>query len=215
MEFLTQEQRDRILQEWDISELSLENQIVKIFEKVRDIPFGRNKTNSRDPMDVYEFNKGTCSGKNFLLRELYKGIGLKTRDMICMQRWKDLTWFPTDKYKIVEFPEDLKLLLQDNEIIDFHNYVKVLVDGKWIQVDVTIDKPLTKLGFFTTEDWDGNSDMPLCFCGTDKIWDCGDEGPSKKKELIKKLPEGIVSARKEFLLKMTEWINKLRSNNKL
>jgi len=210
MEFLSEEERIKILKDWNFYQFSLNDQIIKIFEKVRDIRFGR--MGSRNPMDVYLAKKGTCSGKNFLLRELYKGIGLKTKDMICMQRWKDLIWFPTDKYKIVQFPEELKQMLEENEIIDFHNYVKIFVDDKWIQVDVTIDKPLKNLGFFTTEDWDGKSDMPLCFCGTDKIWDCGDNGRDKKKELVNKLPEHIQLARNQFLEKMTQWIDKIRQN---
>lgn len=213
MAFLSENDGKKILKDWDIDELPLDHQIVKIFEKVRDIRFGR--MGSRDPMDVYKANKGTCSGKNFLLRELYKTIGLETKDMICMQRWKDLIWFPTSRYKIVQFPTKLVKMLKEKEIIDFHNYVKILVNKNWIQVDATIDKPLTKIGFFTTEVWDGKSDMPLCFCGTDKIWECRDDGPAKKKELTNQLPEYIQIAREEFLQKMTKWIDHLRATNKI
>jgi len=213
MDFLSEKDRIQILKDWDLYEIPLDQQIIKIFEKVRDIRFGR--MGSRDPMDVYKENKGTCSGKNFLLRELYKAIGLETKDMICMQRWKDLIWFPTGRYKIVQFPDHLVKMLKEKEIIDFHNYVKILLNRKWIQVDVTIDKPLTKVGFFTTEVWDGKSDMPLCFCGTDKIWDCGNDGASKKKELTHQLPERIQVARNQFLEKMTKWIDNLRANNEI
>jgi hypothetical protein len=213
MEFLNEKERIEILKSWGLYELPQDVQILKIFEKVRDIRFGR--MGSRHPMDVYKQNKGTCSGKNFLLRELYKGIGLKTKDMICMQRWKDLIWFPTAQYGLVDFPEKLKKMLQEDEIIDFHNYVKILVNNKWIQCDVTIDKPLTKVGFFTTENWNGTSDMPLCFCGSHKLWDCGDNGPEKKTELVKKLPEDIRKAREQFLKSMTSWIDSLRENGRV
>ena len=213
MEFLSEKERVKILKTWGIYELSQEDQIIKIFEKVRDIHFGT--IGSRNPMDVYKANKGTCSGKHFLLRDLYKGIGLKTKDMICMQRWKDLIWFPTDRYEIVMFSENLEQMLIQHEIIDFHNYVKILVNSKWIQVDVTIDRPLKKLGFFTTENWDGKSDMPLCFCGSHKIWDCGNNGLEKKRELVKKLPKRIRTARKQFLQSMTKWIDTLRENGEI
>ncbi|TFG07745.1 MAG: hypothetical protein EU539_04215 [Promethearchaeota archaeon] len=208
MEFLNDKERIEILKAWDIYELPRDVQIVKIFEKVRDVQFG--SIGSRHPMDVYKANKGTCSGKNFLLRELYKGIGLQTKDMICMQRWKDLIWFPTAQYGLVEFSDELKQMLQAHEIIDFHNYVKILVNNKWIQVDVTIDPPLMNVGFFTTEHWNGTSDMPLCFCGSHKTWDCGDNGPEKKKELTNTLPEHIRTAREHFLKTMTKWIDSLR-----
>lgn len=213
MEYLSQKERNKILKEWDVYELSLNDQIVKIFEKVRDIRFG--SINSRNPIDVYKANKGTCSGKHFLIKELYKGIGLKTKDMICMQRWKDLMWFPTGNYEIVNFSEELIDMLKEYEIIDFHNYLKIFIDGKWIQLDVTIDKPLKKLGFFTTENWDGKSDMPLCFCGTNKIWDCEDNGMEQKRNLVNQLPEKIRTARKEFLEQLTKWIDVLREKGEL
>ena len=205
--------KKRILDEWGITDLPFEEKVVKIFEKVRDIRFG--SMGSRDPKDVYEKNKGTCSGKNFLLRDLYKGIGIRTKDMICLQRWKDLTWFPSGIYKNVDFPEELLKMLDENDIVDFHNYEEIFIDGKWIVVDVTIDKPLKKIGFYTTENWDGKSSMPLCFAGTDKRWDCGDRGMEEKKRLTALLPENIAKARNEFLKTMTSWIDGLRKSGKI
>jgi hypothetical protein len=203
----------RILSEWEIDTLPLDQQVVAIFEKVRDIPFGH--MGSRDPKDVYESNKGTCSGKNFLLRELYKAIGVQTKDLICLQRWKDLTWFPDDTYGTVELPEELVEILETYEVVDFHNYVKILVDGRWVTVDVTIDLPLMKIGFYTTEHWDGKSDMPLCFVGTHKVWDCGDQGLERKAELTAMLPQEIREARLLFLRKLTKWIDSLRESGEI
>jgi len=204
--------RNEILAEWKIDDLALDQQVIRIFERVRDIPFGR--MGSRDPKDVYERNKGTCSGKNLLLRKLYEGIGIRAKDMICLQRWKDLTWFPDDTYGIVELPKELQQMLERIEIVDFHNYVAILGDGEWIRVDATIDLPLTKVGFYTTEHWDGRSDMSLCFVGTDKIWDCGDRGAERKAELTAMLPQNVQEARNRFLEKMTDWIDGLRQRGK-
>ncbi|MCD6401992.1 MAG: hypothetical protein J7L73_08715 [Anaerolineales bacterium] len=203
----------KILSDWEIDNLPRDQQIVKIFEKVRDIPFGR--MGSRDPKDVYERNKGTCSGKNFLLKGLYKTIGVKTKDIICLQRWKDLTWFPDDRYGIVNLPDEMKQMLEETEIVDFHNYVKILVDGKWVTIDVTIDLPLKKLGFYTTEHWDGKSDMPLCFVGTHKVWDCGDNGSEKKAQLTAALPKNIQEARNLFLENLTKWLDDLREKGEI
>ena len=213
MEFLSQANCKEILKEWQLDELSFNEQIVKIFERVRDIRFG--SISSRNPIDVYKANKGTCSGKHFLIKELYKSIGLKTKDMICMQRWKDLIWFPTDQYQVVRFSKNLIKMLKKYEIIDFHNYLMILINEKWIQIDVTIDKPLKKLGFFTTENWDGKSDMPLCFCGTSKIWDCGDNGMEQKRILVNQLPKKVRDARKEFLEQLTDWIDNLRAKGEI
>ena len=203
----------RILTDWGILDLPADQQVAGVFEKARDILFGN--IGSRDPKDVYEKNKGTCSGKNFLLKELYKGIGVQTKDMICLQRWKDLVWFPDDTYRLVSLPEELKQMLEVIEIVDFHNYVKILVDGKWITVDATIDLPLKKIGFYTTEHWDGKYDMPLCFVGSHKVWDCGDNGSEKKAELTGKLPVEIQEARHRFLVALTGWIDNLREKGEI
>jgi len=205
--------KSRILSEWGIDGLPVGEQVVAIFEKVRDIPFGH--MGSRDPKDVYERNKGTCSGKNFLLRDLYKAIGIKTKDMICLQRWKDLTWFPDDIYGLVKLPQELMQLLETTEVVDFHNYVKILVDHRWVTVDVTIDLPLRRLGFFTTEHWDGKSDMPLCFVGTHKVWDCGAKGLERKAELTAMLPEETREARLRFLRALTEWVESSRESDEV
>lgn len=205
--------KNKILAEWGVDSLPFEQQVIRIFEKIRDIPFGR--MGSRDPKDVYERNKGTCSGKNFLLKELYETIGVRTKDIVCLQRWKDLTWFPDDTYGVVDLPDELTQMLETTEIVDFHNYVKILVDGKWVTVDVTIDLPLRKLGFYTTEHWDGKTDMPLCFVGTHKVWDCGDGGLEKKLQLTAMLPQEVQETRVRFLKKLTKWLDGLRETGEI
>lgn len=205
---LSVEESETILKKWEIKDLSLKEQIIKIFEKVRDVKFGH--IGSRNPMDVFKADKGTCSGKNFLLRELYKAIGLETKDMICLQRWKDLSWFPDDRYELVDFPEELLKKLEEKEIVDFHNYILLKIDNKWIQVDATIDKELQELGFRTETDWDGKSNMPLCFVGSHKVWECGTEGADKKAELTSQLSKSIQEARSDFLSSITEWIDEWR-----
>lgn len=207
---LSKEQRTEILEKWGIDKIPGTEQIIALYEKVRDIPFG--SIGSRDPYAVYQANKGTCSGKNFLIKELFNEIGVKTKDMICLQRWKDLTWFPDDEYGVVKLPDHLMTHFENNEIIDFHNYVKILVDDRWVQLDVTIDAPLKALGFHVVENWNGKSDMPLCFVGSHKVWDCGDLGFEKKKEFTSMQPTQSEQARKSFLEAMTEWIDGWRQD---
>lgn len=204
---------EKILTGWEVSELPLDQKIRRIFEKTRDILFGN--IGSRDPVDVYEQNKGTCSGKNFLLKELYKGIGVQTKDMICLQRWKDLIWFPDDTYGLVDLSDELRHMFEQEEIVDFHNYIKILVNSNWITVDATIDLPLKKIGFYTTEHWDGQTDMPLCFVGSHKVWDCGDSGAERKAALTGLLPEEIQEARHRFLVSLTAWIDTLREKGEI
>ena len=57
----------RILSEWTQG-LNREQTVLRVFEKVRDIPYGT--IGSRDPLKVYLMGSGTCSGKHFLLAAL-------------------------------------------------------------------------------------------------------------------------------------------------
>ncbi len=206
---MDKELKSKIIKKW-VEGLPFEQKIIKLFEKVRDIPFG--KASSRDPKDVYEKNIGTCSGKNLLLRELYDEIGLQTKDMLTLHRFNDLVWFPTDSYPLVQIPTEVKEILNKGPIYDFHNFIKILINGKWINVvDATFDKPLKKYGFIINENWNGKTDMIICIVGTTKIWDCGHQGLEMKSKMTALLPENIQRNRLLFLKKLTEWIAELRN----
>lgn len=204
--------RAKIVKEW-VGGFPLEQNIVRLFENVRDIPFG--SMGSRDPEDVYEKNMGTCSGKNLLLRELYDEIGIETKDMLTLHRFNDLVWFPTHSYPLLQLPAEVEEILNVGPLYDFHNYTRIRVNGKWINVDATFDKPLNKYGFVVNENWNGKTDMTLCVVGTYKIWDCGDKGLEEKDRMTKLLPEKIQRNRKLFLRKLTEWIAELRNNGEI
>ena len=178
-------------------DISLNEKIIKLFEFVRDIPYGN--IGSRDPDEVYKQNKGTCSGKHELLKKFYKELGIQVKDFIAMHKFNDFK---------VDFPEEIKEVLNRTEIIDPHNFFKILVDDSWITVDVTWDKPLKSLGFPVTEDWDGKSDMELCIIPIEIIET--DDPIGLKKEKLSELPENVQSDRKLFLERMTSWLETVR-----
>lgn len=97
--------RAKIVKEWSGS-LPLEQKIVRLLEKVRDIPFG--SMDLRDPEDVYQKNMGICSGKNLLLRELYDEIDIKTKDMLTLHRFNDLVWFRRSRIPSSNYQQKLK-----------------------------------------------------------------------------------------------------------
>ena len=185
---MKQDLRKKIIQEWT-DNLPLKEKIIKLFEKVRDIPYG--DIGSRDPTDVYEKNKGTCSGKHELLKELYKELGLKIKDFIVMHKFNDSN---------VKFPDEIREIFNRTEIIDPHKFFKIFIDNKWVIIDATWDNKLKNLGFIVNENWDGNSDMELTVKPI-KILET--ESPiESKKEIIEELPEQIQKDRKLFLKKI-------------
>ena len=76
--------RKKIIEDWT-GNSSKDKKVVLLFEKVRDIPYG--DIGSRDPKAVFENNKGTCSGKHELLKELYQELGIEVKDFIAMHKF--------------------------------------------------------------------------------------------------------------------------------
>lgn len=189
--------KKEIIQQW-VGNLPLDQQIVALFEKVRDIPYG--EMGSRDPGDVYKNNKGTCSGKHELLKELYNELGVETKDFIAMHKFKDMP---------IDYPAEIREILERSDIVDPHNFFKIKRNGNWVTVDVTWDKPLQKYGFIVNENWDGVSDMQICVVPLEIIQ--VDNPIEFKKERISQLPQSVQDDRKLFLKKMTEWADRIRA----
>ena len=64
---------------------------VACFERVRDLPFRYPST--RDPRGVLEAGAGSCSGKHYLLGELFRRLGVPVRHMVCSHRFNDSPLF--------------------------------------------------------------------------------------------------------------------------
>jgi hypothetical protein len=126
-----------------------------------------------------------------------------------------LIWFPTELYPPLQLPAKVKEVLNRGPVYDFHNYTRIRVDGKWIDVDATFDKPLDKYGFVINRNWNGKTDMTLCVVATHKIWDCGHKGLEEKERMTTLLPEKIKRNRNLFLTKLTEWIAELRNKREI
>ena len=100
----------------------------KAFTLVRDIPYAR--ASARDPETIIGEWRGTCSGKHYLLKQLFKELGYTSQVIACTT--------------VVQIdPQDVrwklrKLLKQSNgRFVDVHNYLLlVLPDGEMI-VDAT------------------------------------------------------------------------------
>ncbi len=175
-----------------------EEALIRVFERVRDIPYGT--IGSRDPVKVYRMNRGTCSGKHFLLKELYLALGVEVKDMICFHRYAELP-------RNIDYPPELENLLDGHSgIPDYHNFIKVYVNNRWVTLDATFDKPLEN--YFVVNEWDGESDTELSVRPI-RIWEVEDPLEFKVKK-IKQLPPRIQRVRELFLEKFSEWLEVLR-----
>lgn len=185
-----------ILKKWT-NGLSGEKALIRIFEKVRDIPYGT--IGSRDPEQVYLKRRGTCSGKNFLFYELASGLGFKTKHFVCSHKFRQLK---------VKFPVQLREMLKEDDFLDYHNFVKVFVNNKWLTVDVTWDLPLKKYGFPVQENWDGKSDTTFGVTPI-KIYEVANP-ETFKEEKIALMPKNEQEIRKVFIQRLSDWVSTLR-----
>jgi len=189
-----------IIKKWTNNQ-SFEEKIITLFEKVRDIPYG--DIGSRNPLDVYTQNKGTCSGKHELLKGLYKELGIPVKDFIIMHKFKELP---------ITYPTNIQEVLDATDIIDPHNFIKIEVDGKWVTVDVTWDKNLKKLDFPINENWDGKTNMNVSVAQGGEIYET-ENSIKLKEELLTKLLKVQQKERKVFLEKFTQYLDNVRDNN--
>ncbi|NQU30802.1 MAG: hypothetical protein HQ525_09055 [Anaerolineae bacterium] len=114
----------------------------RAFQLVRDIPYSR--ASSREPETIIGEWRGTCSGKHYLLKGLFAGLGYASRLIAC-------TAVETIDPKKT-FGKLRKLLKQsDGRFVDVHNYLILeLPDGEMI-VDATWPISTKEMGTVVNE----------------------------------------------------------------
>lgn len=170
---------------------------VVLFERVRDLPY--SYPSSRDPRAVLQQGRGSCSGKHYLLGEMFRLLGLQVRHMICTHRFNESP---------LAFPPPMQEMLRRNEIVDLHDYLQIVVNDGWVDVDATWERGLREFGFPVNEEWDGSSPMILSVVPED--YAVAERDPERlKEELLSKLTPRQRALRKQFLEALSGWIQEL------
>jgi len=170
---------------------------VAVFERVRDLPY--SYPSSRDPAAVLRQGHGSCSGKHYLLGEMFRLLGLPVRHMICTHRFNESP---------LPFPPPMQEMLRKNEIVDLHDYVQIAVNDSWIDIDATWERGLREFGFPVNEEWDGMRPMVLSVVPED--YAVAERDPERlKEELLSKLTPRQRALRKQFLAALSSWIQEL------
>ena len=172
---------------------------IALFERVRDLPY--QYPASRNPVDVLQRPGGSCSGKHYLLGELFRRQGLAVRHMLCTHRFNESP---------VPFPDRMQDLLRKNEIVDVHDYLQINLDGTWIDVDATWPLALRDFGLPATDDWDGQSSMMLTVVPEEQAPTSGDPAKAKEERLSKLTPRQR-TLRKQFLEALGQWVAELQA----
>ena len=172
---------------------------IALFERVRDLAY--QYPASRDPKEVLQRGGGSCSGKHYLLGELFRRQGLPVRHMLCTHRFNDSP---------LPFPGHMQDLLRKNEILDVHDYLQISVDGEWIDVDATWPLALRDFGLPATDDWDGKSPMVLSVIPDEQVEVQGNPAKTKEEQLSKLTPRQR-TLRKQFLEALSQWVGELQA----
>jgi hypothetical protein len=134
--------------------LDTRQSLISIFEHIRDIPYSLafpmtdSGTTSEQILDL---GKGSCGPKHYLLAEMYRRLGFEVVYATIPFLWNDPD---------ILYPPELRWLATGLPIAH-HLACRVRINGRWVLVDATWDRPLKRAGFPINEHWDGRSET-LC-----------------------------------------------------
>ena len=161
---------------------------IRLFKMVRDIPYF---------IAINEGDQGyECVTKPEILSRLLRGIGLKTRDIVCYFIWEDLV-----------LPKQLlKLPHEDPET---HGYIEVWIPEteKWVKVDPNWDSKI-KHPKIPIPEWDGLNDTKLAVTPTKTL--SPEESAAFNAQDIGEEREKYMERNKEFFKELNKWLGSIR-----
>jgi len=163
---------------------------VALFHLVRNFRYVSN--GQRDPSWVLENQAGSCSGKHILLRDLLRAAGFKA-DVQTVEGD-----FAAGVPAAPTFSPELKTMLEEAGIHDYHHVVSLELDGETILLDATWPDSLKPYGFPVNDAWRGVGQTALAL-KPDRFLGAVEDIVPFKVDLIEKLPDDERQRRQDFL----------------
>ncbi len=198
---MTEDFYQNLLRQW-CPGASPSEALVRVFEKVRDIPYG--STGERNPRHILQANIGSCSGKHILLNNLFRALGFESKVLTCLHHFNEA--LPSGN----TCPPRLREMMRNYKIIDFHHFIKLQNRDKRLDVDATWDALLKDYGFPVNLDWDGESDTTIAVKPI-TFYPETEDIAGLKKRLIAELSPKDRKIRREFMRLLTDWLRQIRS----
>lgn len=174
--------------------------LAQLYHAVRNIPYG--SAGMRDPAKVIENNVGSCSGKHILLRDLLRAEDCEAEIITIF------THFNKGVPLHESYPQELAWMIRDEVVCDFHHYIRVPLDGRWVRLDATWHDALAPYGFPVNTGWDASGDTVLAAEPIRSFPDVTDVA-ALKEDLIASLSPEERKKRARFFALLTEWIGSL------
>ncbi len=168
-----------------------------LYHAVRNIPYG--STGERDPVKVIANNLGSCSGKHILLRNLLRETGHEAEIITIF------TYFNRGIPSHPAMPEDLRAMIEGDDVCDFHHYVRARQENRWVKLDATWHDALIPYDFSVNHDWKGQGDTALAATPIRK-YPAVENLAAWKIELLKQLTPEQREVRERFFRRLTEWM---------
>ncbi len=171
------------------------------FRLVRDMPYQR--ASSRAPETLIREWRGTCSGKHYLLKDLFQELGLSSRVMACTHR---------ARLDPVHAPDRLRPRLEQSGgyFVDVHNYLCVELPDEAGEMVVDATWPLStrQYGLTVNERFRLGEDQQIA-CKPLQIWEipAGQDPQTFKEHLLREnfTPEEL-DLREQVIRTLGSWM---------
>ena len=169
----------------------------RTFELVRDMPYRR--ASSRKPEAIIEEWQGTCSGKHYLLADIFRELGLESRVIMCTHR------FTVENTG--HFPKELRELVKIAPVPDVHTYLRVKTESGWTVVDGTWPSSAGPLGMRVNGEFAPGRDMAIA-CEPIETLPVPDgmDPQAYKEQVIEEFCAESSAVRDEFIEGLGRWL---------
>ncbi len=169
----------------------------RAFALVRDMPYKR--ASSREPEAIIREWRGTCSGKHYLLKDLFEELGFDARIVMCTHQFTE--------ENTAHFPAGLRAQLSWGPIPDVHTFVRLKSGVDWMDVDATWPRQTGPLGMPINETFLTGVDMAIA-CGPIETLEVpGGVAPQAFKERLIEAHCGSQTDRRDrFIEDMSQWL---------
>ena len=169
----------------------------RAFALVRDMPYRR--ASSRKPEAIVEEWRGTCSGKHYLLADIFGDLGLESRVIMCTHR------FTVENTG--HFPPELRELVAVGPVPDVHTYLRVKTAQGWMVVDATWPSSAGPLGMTVNGEFKPGRDMAIA-CDPIETLPVpeGQDPQGFKEQVIREFCGASSQVRNDFIEGMGRWL---------
>ncbi len=169
----------------------------RTFALVRDMPYRR--ASSRKPDAIVEEWRGTCSGKHYLLADIFRELGLESRVIMCTHRFTP--------ENTGHFPPELRELVAVSPVPDVHTYLRVNTAEGWMVVDATWPSSAGPLGMIVNREFTAGRDMTIACDPIETLPVPEGMDPQEfKEQVIREFCGASSTVRDEFIEGMGRWL---------